>query len=204
MWTVARAPDGGEAVSGSAADGEAGGPRRRRTDAQQNRRRLLEAARVMLEESVDTSMQSIGKAAGVGQGTLYRHFPTREALLLGVYREDFDRLLDAAPGLLRTQSAVSALRRWLDVLASFGRNKHALADVLDAATRRELPEVEYARILSAIAALLDAGKREGTIREDIRSDELLPLVSFLWRLDMRQDARVPHLLDIVISGLTVR
>jgi AcrR family transcriptional regulator len=183
-----------------AATSPATGPRRR-ADAEQNRRRLLEVARKALEESGETTMQSIARTAGVGQGTLYRHFPTREALLLEVYRADFDSLLQAAYDVLRTQPPVEALRSWLDELAVFGRKKHALADVLDAATRDELHAEQYDRILDAIAALLDAGKRAGVLREDIRPDELLPLVSFLWQLDTRHDARVPHLLDIVVGGL---
>jgi AcrR family transcriptional regulator len=177
---------------------------RRRSDAEQNRRRLLEVARSALETSGVTSMQSIAKAAGVGQGTLYRHFPTREALLLEVYQDDFARLVEAAPALLRAQPPVRALRLWLDELAVFGREKHALADVLDAATRDELHNRQYDRILAAIAALLDAGKQAEQVRPDIRPDELLPLVSFLWQLDTSQDTRIPHLLDVVVDGLTSR
>lgn len=147
-------------------------------------------------------MQSIAKAAGVGQGTLYRHFPSREALLLEVYREDFDNLVGAAYGLLRAHPPLEALRLWLDELAVFGRRKHALASVLDAATRAELHSQQYAQIIDAIAAVLDAGKAAGTLRGDLRPDELLPLVSFLWQLDTRRDDRVPHLLDIVVDGIS--
>lgn len=179
-------------------------PPRRRADAEQNRQRLLAAARAALEASGETTMQSIARAAGVGQGTLYRHFPTREALLLEVYADDFERLLDAAGTLLRAHPPARALRLWLDDLAVFGRKKHALADVLDAATRAELHTRQYDRILEAIAALLDAGKAAGELREDIRPDELLPLVSFLWQLDTRHDPRIPHLLDLVIDGISRR
>lgn len=97
-----------------------------------------------------------------------------------------------------------ALRMWLGRLAVFGRKKHALADVLDAATRHDLHTQQYDRIIAAIAALLDAGKQAGQLRPDIQPDELLPLVSFLWQLDTSQDTRVPRLLDLVIDGLTIR
>ena len=175
---------------------------RRRTDAERNRRRLLEVARAALEDSGETSMQAIAKAAGVGQGTLYRHFPTREALLLEVYAADFDRLLGATETLLRAHRPARALRLWLDELAVFGRKKHALADVLDSATRADLHTAQYDRIIVAIATLLDAGKSAGELREDIRPDELLPLVSFLWQLDTRHDPRIPHLLDLVTDGIS--
>ena len=176
----------------------------RRADAERNRRRLLEVARTALETSGETTMQSIAKAAGVGQGTLYRHFPSREALLIEVYQDDFERLLDSAHHLLRTQPPERALRAWLDGLALFGRKKHALADVLDAATRHDLHTQQYGRIIAAIAALLDAGKRAGRLRPDIEPDELLPLVSFLWQLDANQDTRIPRLLDLVADGLSIR
>jgi AcrR family transcriptional regulator len=177
-------------------------PPRRRADAEQNRRRILEVARAALEGSGETSMQSIARAAGVGQGTLYRHFPTREALLLEVYQGDFERLLDAAATLLRAYPPARALRLWLDELAVFGRKKHALADVLDAAARADLHTGQYDRIIDAIATLLDTGKAAGELREDIRPDELLPLVSFLWQLDTRHDPRIPHLLDLVTDGIS--
>jgi AcrR family transcriptional regulator len=175
---------------------------RRRADAERNRRRLLDVARAALEGNGETSMQSIAKAAGVGQGTLYRHFPTREVLLLEVYADDFERLLDIAATLASTQPPVRALRLWLDELAVFGRKKHALADVLDSATRADLHDAQYDRIIAAIATLLDAGQAAGEIRADFRPDELLPLVSFLWQLDTRHDPRIPHLLDLVTDALT--
>jgi AcrR family transcriptional regulator len=189
-------------MSASPNDGVA--PARRRTDAERNRQRLLEVARSALEDSGETSMQSIAKAAGVGKGTLYRHFPTREALLLEVYASDFERLIGTAGALLREHRPGRALRLWLDELAVFGRKKHALADVLDSATRADLHNAQYDRIIDAIAALLDAGKDAGELREDIKPDEVLPLVSFLWQLDTRHDPRIPHLLDLVTDGISAR
>ena len=186
----------------SASPNEGTAPARRRTDAERNRQRLLEAARTALEASGETSMQSIARAAGVGQGTLYRHFPTREMLLLEVYAGDFERLLDTAGTLLAAHRPARALRLWLDELAVFGREKHALADVLDSATRADLHTAQYDRIIAAIAAILDAGKAAGELREDIRPDELLPLVSFLWQLDTRHDPRIPRLLDLVTDAIS--
>jgi AcrR family transcriptional regulator len=171
-----------------------------RADAAQNRQKLLEVARAALAGDGETTMQSIAKTAGVGQGTIYRHFPTREALLLEVYKEDFDALIAAAHELLERNSPDTALRRWLDELAVFGRKKHALADVLDAATRAELHNDQYEPIIAAIDAILRSGVDAGVLRPDLRPDEVLPLVSFLWQLDTRSDERIPHLLDLVVDA----
>jgi AcrR family transcriptional regulator len=179
--------------------GEPAAPRPR-SDAARNRQRLLDVARAALAGDGETTMQSIAKAAGVGQGTIYRHFPTREALLLEVYRDDFDALVAAADGLLKDNAPDRALRRWLDALAVFGRKKHALADVLDAATRAELHDEQYDRIIGAIDAILTAGVETGALRADLRPDEVLPLVAFLWQLDTRTDPRIPHLLDLVLDA----
>jgi len=145
-------------------------------------------------------MQAIGRAAGVGQGTLYRHFPTRESLLLEVYDDDFQNLIEAAATVHDAGDPVGSLRSWLDHLAAFGRKKHALSDVLRAAARRELHDRHYALILEAIDGLLDDGRRTGEIRRDLDADELLALVSFLWQIDTTTDERVPHLLDLVVDG----
>jgi len=173
---------------------------RPRSDAARNRQRLLDVARAALAGDGETTMQSIAKAAGVGQGTIYRHFPTREALLLEVYQADFDALVAAAYDLLNRHAPDVALRLWLDQLAVFGRKKHALADVLDAATRAELHDEQYGRILGAIDAILTAGAEAGVLRPDLRPEEVLPLVGFLWQLDTRTDARIPHLLDLVLDA----
>ena len=174
---------------------------RRRVDAERNRAHLIEVAREALESSGQTTMQSIARTAGVGQGTLYRHFATREALLLEVYQGSFARLVEAVDVLLASQPPAVALRSWLDELARFGREKHALAEVLDAASRHELHDRQYAPILDAIGRLLDAGAVAGSLRRDVRPDEVLPLVGFLWHLDTSNDERIPHLLDVVVDGL---
>lgn len=179
-------------------------PPRPRSDVARNRQLLLDVARAALAADGETAMQSIAKAAGVGQGTIYRHFPTREALLLEVYRDDFDALTAAAYRLLQDNPPDHALRLWLDELAVFGRKKHALADVLDAATRAALHDEQYDQVISAIGAILTAGARTGALREDLRPDEVLPLVAFLWQLDTRTDPRIPHLLDLVLDAARTR
>ena len=174
-----------------------------RSDAEQNRARILEVARTALAESAGASLNSIAKLAGVGPGTLYRHFPNREALMLAVYREDVRQLVEAAPALLTEHPPVEALRLWLARLAPYGRIKHGLAQILDAATSADLAGESYGPVVGAITLLLDAGKDAGTVRPDIDADELLLLVGFLWRIEPGPDwdARSRHMLGLVMDAL---
>ena len=173
-----------------------------RSDAEQNKARLLEVASAALSASSDATLQSIAKLAGVGQGTLYRHFPTREALLLAVYRKDVEELIEAAPLLLAAHPPREALRRWLDRLAAYGRVKHGVAEAVHAATRADLSSEYYDKVAGVITVLLDAGKKAGVVRPDIDADELLLLVGFLWRLDNTNwETRAHHLLDLVMDAL---
>ena len=174
-----------------------------RSDAEQNRARIIEVARTALTGSSDASLNSIAKLAGVGPGTLYRHFPNREALLLAVYRQDVREVIDAAPALLAGHPPVAALRLWIERLAVSGQLKHGLAGAMEAATRADLAGEHHGPVIAAITRLLDAGKAAGELRPDIDADELLLLVSFLWRTDFdaSQEDRSRHLLDLVMDGL---
>lgn len=181
---------------------QASGERRTsvRADGRRNRERILEVARHAFDIDDAATLQSIARDAGVGQGTLYRHFPTREALLVEVYRDEFDTLLGRASVLLQEPDAGEALRHWLDDLAAFGRKKHALSDVLDAAVRAQLHYDQRRPLLDAIELLLQAGRDTGTVRDDASGEDLLALVSFLWHLEL-DGPQVAHLLDVVIAGL---
>jgi AcrR family transcriptional regulator len=174
----------------------------RRSDAEQNRARILEAASTALSASSDATLNSVAKLAGVGQGTLYRHFPTREALLTAVYRQDVTELIELAPALLTDHPPVEALRLWFDRLASYGRIKHGAAEAVEAVTRADLSSEFYAPVAAAITMLLAAGQQVGALRPDVDADEVLLLVGFLWRLDnVNWEARAQHLLDILMDGL---
>ncbi|MER7751955.1 TetR family transcriptional regulator [Kitasatospora sp. NPDC097643] len=175
----------------------------RRTDAERNRTLILEVARDALARSGEVTMKSIAQQAGVGQGTLYRHFPTREALVLAVYRHDVGELVDAAKDLLAEHEPAEALRLWFDRLAAFGRVKHGLAGVLHAATRRDLSATYYQPVVDAIDRLLHAGRQAGQVRADVDAADVLLLVSFLWRADQDEDwdRRARHLLRIALDGL---
>ena len=173
-----------------------------RADAEQNRARILAAAVTALAESSDATMNSIARRAGVGQGTMYRHFPNRETLLLAVYRQDVQAVIDAAPALLARYPPAEALRRWFDRLASYGRIKHGVAQAVEAATRADLSSAWYGPVTGAITQLLEAGRTAGQIRVDVDADEVLLLVGFLWRLDNDGwEKRAAHLLDVVMDGL---
>jgi AcrR family transcriptional regulator len=174
-----------------------------RSDAQDNRERIIETARAVFTDTPDATLQSIAKAAGVGQGTMYRHFPHREALLLAVYRHDVEALIEAAPRLLQQYKPLEALRRWFDQLAAYGRIKHGASLAVEAATRADLGNQYYAPVLAALELLLTACKEARQLRPDIDADEVLLLVSFLWKADGGPDwqARARHMLAVVIDGL---
>lgn len=173
-----------------------------RSDAEQNRARILDVARTALAASSDATLNSIAKQAGVGQGTMYRHFPNREALLLAVYRHDVQAVIDAAPALSAEHPPSRALRLWFDRLASYGRIKHGVAAAVEAATRADLSSEYYDQVAAAITLLLDAGKAAGVVRVDVDADEVLLLVGFLWRMDdLDWETRSRHMLDLVMDGL---
>src|SRR6201993_3769017 len=106
---------------------------RLRSDAQRNREHILQIAHDAFAESGATSLNEIAKRAGVGAGTLYRHFPTREALILAVYRHDIERHVKAVPRLLAQHEPLDALRIWFEQLAHYVRVKHGLGEALNTA-----------------------------------------------------------------------
>ena len=174
-----------------------------RADAQQNRERILEAAREALATSGDASLNSIAKKAGVGPGTLYRHFPSREALVLAVYRYDVKQLADAAAKLLADNPPIEALRLWFDRLAHYGIIKHGLADALQAATSDALVGETYEPVINAITLLLQACTDEGSIGAGHDPDDVLLILGFLWRIDPGPgaEAKARRLLDLLMAGL---
>jgi AcrR family transcriptional regulator len=174
-----------------------------RIDAQHNRARILEVAHHLLAAASDASMNSIAKEAAVGSGTLYRHFPTREALILAVYRHDVERLVESVPELLANQPPLSALTMWFERLASYIRLKHGLGDALDAATKAAINDETYGPVVGAVARMLDSGQADGTIRPGLDPADVLLLMGCLWRTPDTDDghAQIQRLLDIIASGL---
>jgi AcrR family transcriptional regulator len=170
-----------------------------RVDAQLNRAHILEVAHDLLATSSDASLNSIAKAAGVGPGTLYRHFPTREALVLAVYRHDMQRLVDSVPGLLVNQPPLSALTIWFERLSSYIRIKHGLGDALDAATKEAVNDEIYGPVVNAIALMLGAGEADGTIRPGLDPADILLLMGCLWRTPDTPGghAQIQRLLEVI-------
>ncbi|GCF08657.1 TetR/AcrR family transcriptional regulator [Dictyobacter arantiisoli] len=176
-----------------------------RRDAQQKRARILAVAIEAFTESSTASLNSIAKKAGVGIGTLYRNFPTREVLVLEVYRHEVQQLVDAAPGLLATMPPLDALRAWLDSAAHYGMTKAGLADAFSTVTTSHegLAAETYELVLGALSLLLHANEQVGTIRAGLDPADVLTLMSFLWRIEPIGDwrSRSDRLLDLFMDGL---
>jgi AcrR family transcriptional regulator len=174
-----------------------------RADAQQNRGRILDVAREALTADPEASLNSIAKMAGVGAGTLYRHFPNRGALVLEIYRQEIQQMVDLAPALLAEHPPLTALRLWFDRLAHYGRIKHSVADALHAVINQSVQSQTYGPMVGAIDQLLRAGEAAAVIRPGVDAEDLLLLIGFLWRTPPgpEGEARAERLLDLVVGSL---
>jgi AcrR family transcriptional regulator len=176
-----------------------------RSDAQRNRERILAVALVELTRSADAPLSVIAKKAGVGQGTFYRHFPSREALVLEIYRYEMQQVADTAGELLRTLPPDRALRQWMDHLAGFAAAKAGLAGAMrQASSGAEAPgKQRYAPIAAAAEALLRAAEEAGTIRAGVTTDDFFLAVAGLWEIDASGDwqPRLTRLFDLIMDGL---
>src|SRR6201992_4208822 len=119
-----------------------------RADARENRARILAAARQAFAEDGGTSMNQIAQRAGVGPGTLYRHYPTREALVLDVYQLEVDQLTGSGPPLRAASPPLEALRRWTTDLVGAMRRKHGLGDALSPGAYQKVTENTYAPVIA--------------------------------------------------------
>ncbi|MEU4195986.1 TetR/AcrR family transcriptional regulator [Kribbella sp. NPDC026611] len=172
-----------------------------RSDARENRARIVAAAREAFAEDGHTSMNQVAQRAEVGAGTLYRNFPTREALVLAVYQDEVERIVGTVPGLLAEHPPLEALRHWTTDLVEAMRRKHGLGDALSPAAHQTITEQTYAPVVAAITTLLDAGKQDGTIRPDAAPTDYLQLTGALWRAPTTPEDRAPHLLTLLLDAL---
>lgn len=172
-----------------------------RSDARENRARILAAAREALTADGSTSMNQIAQRAGVGAGTLYRNFPTREALVLAVYQDEVTRITGTVPDLLARQPPLEALRLWTTDLVEAMRRKHGLGDALSPGAHQTISEQSYGPVVAAITEILDAGKKDGTIRADADPADFLQLTGALWRAASSPEDRAPHMLALILDGL---
>src|SRR5215469_7697434 len=187
---------------------EAGG-RTLRADARRNRDRLLSVAvRAFSQDGADVTLDAIAKDAGVGIGTLYRHFPTREALIEAAYRSELARLCDAVPDLLGDMPPDEATRAWMDRYIEYMTTKRGMADALRAVIASG--GTPYAqsrdRLITAITSLLQAGAASGTLRADIEPADVLASLSgiSLAAGEPAQRAQARRLLDLLMDGLRYR
>ncbi|MEV4048466.1 helix-turn-helix domain-containing protein [Streptomyces sp. NPDC049744] len=173
-----------------------------RSDARENRARILTVARVLLADDPSASLLSIARAAGVGQGTMYRHFPGREALLVAVHQGEVNALTDKASVLLSAYEPLEALRLWFEHLIAYGRSGPGAAAAAGAAAHtgagRERPPA-----VAALDLLLKAGKEARQVRPEVEAEDVLLLVSCLWQA---QDGpawreRRQRMLTFIIDGL---
>jgi AcrR family transcriptional regulator len=182
-------------------------PRRTRSDALQNRERLLEvASRVFAEEGLDTAPALIAQQAGVGVGTLYRHFPSREILIDAAYRRRLTQVCEKAGELLRRHRAAEATRAWMEHFLDYVRAKNGMSEALDAVVvSGGDPFADSRALLSgAIANLLEAGARDGSLRVDLDPDDVLLFMAGLAHTagNPTPPDQVRRLVDLVMDALT--
>ena len=154
-------------------------PRRLRADAERNRTRLLEAARAAFASGATTvALEQIARDSGVGIGTLYRHFPTREALVEALYRKERDDLCASADELLGQHPPEQALRAWMDRFADYVAAKREMADALRAVFAAGGVTVSQSRsqLTDAVRTILDAGIAAGTLRDDVRPEDIVATI----------------------------
>jgi len=180
-------------------------PRKPRTDAQLNRERILEIAKeAFTRTGPNASLDDIAKEAGVGAGTLYRHFPTRDTLIEAVYRTEVEKLAAAEQRFAAAMSPVEALRAWMLLFVDYIATKQIIASALNAYVggHSKLYESSRAQIQGAIDALVKRAIKNGDIRRDLDPFDLLRALIGVSNVasgpDWQQSAR--RLVDILITG----
>jgi AcrR family transcriptional regulator len=186
-----------------------GASRKPRTDALRNRERVLEAARTVFSAGgPEASLEAVARTAGVGIGTLYRHFPTREALFEAVYRHEVQQLADLAERLKKETQPIEALRQWMRSIVKFVATKKGMSAALALAADKDSKLVSSSadRLARAVGGLLDRAIAAGEIRDDISPEDLLrALVGMCYMHDRPGwQTSVLRLVDVFIEGLRIR
>lgn len=185
--------------------GEAGADRHVRADAQRNVQALLKAAMaVFMTSGVDAPIREIAEKAGVGVGTVYRHFPQRSDLIVAVFRQEVDACADEAPVLAAKHEPGEALARWMQRYGKFIAAKRGLGAALHSGDPAydALPEYFKKRLRPALQSLLDGAVASGAVRNDIEADDLLHAVAGLCigaRGADREQAR--RMIALLVDGL---
>lgn len=178
-----------------------------RADARRNEERLLAAATAAFaEHGVDAAMEDVARRAGVGIGTLYRHFPTREALAEAVYRSQIEALCAQAEGLLASPSPAAALATWLRAVVVHGTTKRGLAEFLKTTMRGDGSTLAWCKsaLTAAGDALLRRAQQAGAVRPDVEIADLVRLASAIgWAADLHPVGvdRTDRFLALLMDGL---
>jgi AcrR family transcriptional regulator len=178
--------------------------RQTRADARRNRARLLAAAlELFAAEGPDVPLKAVASAAGVGVGTLYRHFPSRDALVEAAYRSEVERLCDVEE-LLRDRPE-TALAEWMDRFVDYAVTKRGLSTALRSAVSSDSEWYDDARrrIIETLTTLLDAGKEAGTIRADVDAESLIHATGAIWLIpdEPGWDEHARKVLALLMDGL---
>ena len=180
--------------------------RKLRADSARNRQLLIDAAKAGFSEvGLNVSLEEIARRAGVGIGTLYRHFPSREAVVEAVYRREVEQLAEAVPHLLETSPAGEALHKWMHLFVDYIATKRVIAPSLGAAAGRTstLYATSAELITGAISTLVKRAVGNGDVRKDIDPSDLLrALVGVSYgNPDKGWEASARRLVDILMDGL---
>jgi AcrR family transcriptional regulator len=175
-----------------------------RSDARRNREKLLEAATAAFTaaDGRTVSLESIARDAGLGIGTLYRHFPNREALVEAIYRTELAEVAAAAERLLKRHPPKTALRRWMDRYASFVAAKRGMAESLHAMFDSGAVQGHETRasIVGAVDLLLQAGRDDGSLRSDVQADDVVSSLIGIF-LASGSPEQTGRLLDLLVAGI---
>jgi AcrR family transcriptional regulator len=195
-----------ESAPGAAPEAAPAGAPKLRADAVRNRARLVEAARALFlagPADAEVSLEQVAKAAGVGIGTLYRHFPTRLDLLEAVYREEVDGLHQSAERLSAAHPPLEALERWLAVFIDYAATKKHIFHELVEATGRDSELMTHSRATMSAAAqqMVGAAQESGDIRTDVTASDVIRLVGGCTMMPNFDRAQLQRILKVVIDGL---
>ena len=183
--------------------------RAQRADAVDNRDRIVAAARTALAESNgaadELKLHLVAQAAGVGQGTIYRHFPTREHLLAEVYQQEMRELVESASTLLAKLPPFEALTRWLDRIMEYARVKRGVIAAIEAAAWQDLYADHRDRLDQALDDMLDRAKESGDVRSDVDATDVILLLGALSRVPPAEwEARSRKAITVILRGLRTR
>lgn len=182
-------------------------PRRKRADAVRNTEAVLEAAKAAFSETgVDASMRDIAARAGVGVGTIYRHYPQRSDLIIAVFQRELDATAAEADRLAAEHAPPTALRLWAQALGRFVATKHGFVGALHSGdpAYNPLPGQFIGVLAPKVQNILDAGAAAGTIRHDIHAEDLIHALTRLADSHPGDaDDRAGRMTSVLLDGVTV-